>query len=124
MIEWFTIVQVIVALRRRPALHRRSAWRAASRPTSRSGAVALVELLLVVQLVVAIVAPLVGNQPTGSLARVLRLPRVGACHPAARRWLLGADRAHPLEHRRPRRRCSRGRRHGLPDAADLVRAGA
>ena len=31
------------------------------------GAVALVELLLIVQLVVAIVAPLVGNNPTGSL---------------------------------------------------------
>jgi hypothetical protein len=32
------------------------------------GAVALVELLLVGQLVVAIVAPLVGNSPSGSLA--------------------------------------------------------
>jgi hypothetical protein len=32
------------------------------------GAVALVELLLIVQLVMAIVAPLVGNPPTGSLA--------------------------------------------------------
>lgn len=32
------------------------------------GAVALVELLLIVQLVMAIVAPLVGNSPSGSLA--------------------------------------------------------
>lgn len=32
------------------------------------GAVAVVELLLIAQLVVAIIAPLVGNGPTGSLA--------------------------------------------------------
>ncbi|MGO4104558.1 hypothetical protein AB4Y63_11435 [Leifsonia sp. YAF41] len=66
MIEWFTYLQLTVAvlggvlclvlglLGRKPN-------------DLTLGAVALVELLLIVQLVVALIAPAVGNQPTGSL---------------------------------------------------------
>ena len=66
MILWFTYVEVAVAVAagllclilgligRRP-----SDWTV--------GALALVELLLIVQVVIAIVAPLAGNPPTGSL---------------------------------------------------------
>ncbi|MFK0401461.1 hypothetical protein ACIQTT_03965 [Microbacterium sp. NPDC090225] len=66
MILWFTLVQVVVAviaggfcvvagiIGRRP-----SDWSV--------GAVALVEALLVAQVITAIVAPLVGNPPTGDL---------------------------------------------------------
>jgi hypothetical protein len=66
MILWFTYVEVAVAvvaglvclilglIGRRP-----SDWTV--------GALALVELLLIVQVVIAIVAPLAGNPPTGSL---------------------------------------------------------
>jgi hypothetical protein len=66
VIEWFTIVQVAVAvvagllclvlglLKRRPS-------------DVSVGATAIVELLLIVQLAVAIVSPLVGNRPSGSL---------------------------------------------------------
>lgn len=67
MIEWFTTVQVVVAcaagvLCLLLGLARRL-------PDDLSmGAVALVEVLLVAQLVVAIIAPAAGNQPTGSLA--------------------------------------------------------
>lgn len=66
MIEWFTWVQfgigtaaalfcIILGIARRIP------------NDSTIGALALVELLLLVQLVVAIVAPFVGNPPTGSL---------------------------------------------------------
>ena len=66
MILWFTYVELAVAvvaglvclilglIGRRP-----SDWTV--------GALALVELLLIVQVVIAIVAPLAGNTPTGSL---------------------------------------------------------
>ena len=66
MILWFTYLEVAVAVAagllclvlgligRRP-----SDWTV--------GALALVELLLVVQVVIAIVSPLAGNPPTGSL---------------------------------------------------------
>jgi len=66
VIEWFTIVQVAVAvgagllclvlglLNRRPS-------------DVSVGATAIVELLLIVQLAVAIVSPLIGNNPSGSL---------------------------------------------------------
>ena len=66
MIEWFTIVQVAVAvvaglLCLILGLFKR-------RPSDVSvGATAIVELLLIVQLAVAIVSPLVGNRPSGSL---------------------------------------------------------
>ena len=66
MILWFTLIEVAVAviagllclvlglIGRRP-----SDWSV--------GALALVELLLLVQVVIAIVSPLAGNPPTGSL---------------------------------------------------------
>ena len=66
MIEWFTAVQVAVAcIAGVLCLILGLAGRVPSDLTM--GAVALVELLLVTQLVVTIVAPIVGNEPTGSL---------------------------------------------------------
>ena len=53
------------------------------------GSLALVELLLLVQIVVAIVAPFVGNPPTGSLLEFW-VYLVSAALAAARRGLLGA----------------------------------
>ena len=83
MIEWFTTVQVAVAvLAGVLCLVLGFAKRAPNDITL--GATALVELLLVVQLVVAIVAPAVGNPPSGDplefytyLVSALLLPIVG-----------------------------------------------
>lgn len=67
MIEWFTTVQVAVACA--VGVLCVVLGLAGRIPGDVSmGAVALVELLLVAQLVVAIVAPAAGNSPTGSLA--------------------------------------------------------
>ncbi|WP_434317015.1 hypothetical protein [Leifsonia sp. P73] len=67
MIEWFVALQVGVAVIAGVlCLVLGFAGRVPGDLTM--GAVALVELLLIVQLVMAIVAPLVGNPPTGSLA--------------------------------------------------------
>jgi hypothetical protein len=67
MIDWFTTVQVVVACA--AGMLCLVLGLAGRLPGDLSmGAVALVELLLVGQLVVAIVAPLVGNSPSGSLA--------------------------------------------------------
>lgn len=66
MILWFTIAQVVVAVA--AGLFCIIAGLAGRRPSDWTvGSLALVELLLVVQIVVAIVAPFVGNPPTGSL---------------------------------------------------------
>ncbi|MGZ0711238.1 hypothetical protein ACWPKO_23215 (plasmid) [Coraliomargarita sp. W4R53] len=66
MILWFTILQVAVAVA--AGGFSVIAGLAGRRPSDFSvGALALVELLLIVQVVVAIVAPLTGNPPTGSL---------------------------------------------------------
>ena len=66
MITWFTYVQVAVAVA--AGLLCLIAGLAGRRPSDFSvGALALVELLLIVQVVIAIVAPFVGNPPTGSL---------------------------------------------------------
>lgn len=66
MILWLTITQVAVAIL--AGLFCVSLGLAGRRPSDYSvGALALVELLLVVQVIVAIVAPLVGNPPTGDL---------------------------------------------------------
>ncbi|WP_066038549.1 hypothetical protein [Herbiconiux solani] len=66
MIEWFTIVQVAVAVA--AGLLCIVLGLAGRRPTDLTmGATALVELLLIAQLVIAIVSPAVGNQPSGSL---------------------------------------------------------
>ena len=65
MILWFTIAQVAVAVL--AGLLCIIAGLAGRRPSDLTvGALALVELLLIAQIVVAIVAPLVGNPPTGS----------------------------------------------------------
>ena len=66
MIEWFTWVQVAVAVVA-GVLCLVLGFAGRVRATSRSAPLALVELLLVVQLVVAIVAPAFGNEPTGSV---------------------------------------------------------
>lgn len=64
MILWFTIAQIVVAVA--AALFCVTAGLTGRRPGDVSvGSVALVELLLIVQVVVAIVAPFVGNAPTG-----------------------------------------------------------
>jgi hypothetical protein len=64
VIEWFTIVQVAVAVAAGAlCVVLGLAGRGPSDLTM--GATALVELLLVVQLVVAIAAPAFGNTPTG-----------------------------------------------------------
>ena len=84
MIEWFTTVQVIVACA--AGVLCIVLGLAKKLPGDLSmGAVALVELLLIAQLVVAIIAPAVGNEPSGSLAEfyiylisALILPLAGA----------------------------------------------
>ena len=66
MILWFTIAQVAVAVA--AGLFCLIVGLAGRRPSDWSvGALALVELLLVVQVVAAIVAPFAGNPPTGDL---------------------------------------------------------
>lgn len=66
MILWFTIVQIVVAVA--AGLFCLGVGLAGRRPSDFSvGALALVEVLLIVQVVVAIVAPLAGNPPTGDL---------------------------------------------------------
>jgi hypothetical protein len=88
VIEWFTWVQLAVAVAAGVlCLVLGLAGRVPSDLTI--GALALVELLLVVQLVVAILAPAVGNEPSGSvlefyvyLVSALLLP------PAAAFWAL------------------------------------
>jgi hypothetical protein len=66
MIEWFTTLQVIVACAAGVLCIVLGLAKRLPGDVS-MGAVALVELLLIGQLVVAIVAPLVGNGPSGSL---------------------------------------------------------
>ncbi|WP_372969535.1 hypothetical protein [Microbacterium sp.] len=66
MILWLTVVQIAVAVA--AGLFCVALGLAGRRPSDYSvGSLALVELLLVVQVVVAIVAPLTGNPPTGDL---------------------------------------------------------
>jgi hypothetical protein len=65
VILWFTLVQVGVAVA--AGLLCVIAGLAGRRPSDLTvGSLALLELLLIVQIVVAIVAPFVGNPPTGS----------------------------------------------------------
>lgn len=65
MILWFTIVQVAVAVL--AGLFCVIAGLAGRRPSDFTvGALAIVEVLLIIQVVVAIIAPFVGNAPTGS----------------------------------------------------------
>ncbi|MCU1408238.1 MAG: hypothetical protein JWM23_318 [Microbacteriaceae bacterium] len=65
MIEWFTWLQLAVAAFAGALCI--VLGLAGRKPTDLTmGATAVVELLLIAQLVVAIVAPLAGNEPTGS----------------------------------------------------------
>lgn len=66
MILWFTIAQVAIAVT--AGLLCLVLGLAGRRPSDWSvGSLALVELLLLVQIVVSIIAPFVGNPPTGDL---------------------------------------------------------
>ena len=66
MILWFTIAQVAIAVV--AGLLCMVLGLAGRRPSDLSvGALALIEVLLIVQVVVAIVAPFAGNPPSGSL---------------------------------------------------------
>jgi hypothetical protein len=66
VIDWYAIAEVAVAVAAGVLCIILGLFRVKPGDLS-MGAVALVEVLLVVQLVIAIVAPLVGNSPTGSL---------------------------------------------------------
>lgn len=66
MILWFTATQIVVALV--GGLFCLIAGLAGRRPSDYTvGALALVELLLIVQVIVSIIAPFAGNAPTGDL---------------------------------------------------------
>ncbi|ROQ06322.1 hypothetical protein EDF54_1276 [Rathayibacter sp. PhB93] len=66
MIDWFTTLQVGIAVA--AGLLCLVLGMIGRRPSDVTvGAIAIVELLLIVQLAVAIVSPLVGNRPSGSL---------------------------------------------------------
>ncbi|WP_223586615.1 hypothetical protein [Microbacterium sp. OVT16B] len=66
MILWLTIVQIVVSVG--AGVFCISAGLAGRRPSDFTvGALAAIEALLIVQVVVSIVAPLAGNPPTGDL---------------------------------------------------------
>ncbi|WP_243225010.1 hypothetical protein [Microbacterium sp. CIAB417] len=66
MILWFTILQIVVAVA--VGLFCVTAGLSGRRPSDYTvGSLALVELLLIVQVVIAIIAPFAGNPPTGDL---------------------------------------------------------
>ena len=66
MILWFTVLQLVVAVA--AGLLAVTLGLAGRRPSDLTvGALALIEVLLVIQVVIAIVAPLAGNPPTGSI---------------------------------------------------------
>jgi hypothetical protein len=66
MILWYTYLEVAVALA--AGLFSMIAGLAGRRPSDYTvGSLALLELLLIAQIVIAIIAPFVGNAPTGSL---------------------------------------------------------
>lgn len=66
MILWFTIVQIAVAIA--AGAFSVTAGLMGRRPSDFTvGALAVVEALLIVQVVVAIIAPFAGNPPTGDL---------------------------------------------------------
>lgn len=66
MILWFTTLQIVLAVA--AGLFCLIAGFAGRRPSDYTvGALALVELLLIAQVVIAIIAPFAGNPPTGDL---------------------------------------------------------
>ena len=88
MILWFTLAQVIVAAA--AGLVCTILGLAARRPSDLSvGSLALLELLLIAQIVAAIIAPIVGNPPTGSLLEFwVYLVSAALLPPAAVLWAL------------------------------------
>ncbi|MET0735084.1 MAG: hypothetical protein ABWY55_05490 [Microbacterium sp.] len=88
MILWFTLVQVIVAAV--AGVLCVVLGLAGRRPSDFSvGSLALLELLLMVQIVVAIIAPFVGNPPTGYLLEFwVYLVSAALLPPAAVFWAL------------------------------------
>lgn len=88
MILWFTIAQVAVAAA--AGLLCVVLGLAGRRPSDLSvGALALVELLVIAQIVVAIIAPFAGNPPTGSLLEFwVYLVSAALLAPAAVFWAL------------------------------------
>ncbi|GAA5033598.1 hypothetical protein ACFQRL_03170 [Microbacterium fluvii] len=88
MILWFTIAQLVVAVA--SGLMCMILGLAGRRPSDLSvGSLALVEVLLLAQVVVAIVAPLVGNAPTGSALEFwVYLVSAALLPPAAVFWAL------------------------------------
>ena len=88
MILWFTIAQIAVAVA--AGLLCMVLGLAGRRPSDLSvGGLALLELLLIVQIVIAGVAPFVGNPPTGSLLEFwVYLVSAALIPPAAVAWAL------------------------------------
>ena len=88
MIAWFTVVQIAVACA--VGLLCTVLGLAGRRPSDLSvGTQALVLLLLIVQVVIAIIAPLAGNPPTGDLLEFwVYLVSAVLIPPAAVAWAL------------------------------------
>jgi hypothetical protein len=88
MILWFTVAQVAVAVA--AGLLCIVLGLAGRRPSDLSvGGMALLELLLLVQIVVALIAPFAGNPPTGSLLEFwVYLVSAALIPPAAVAWAL------------------------------------
>lgn len=88
MILWFTIAQIAVAVA--AGLLCMVLGLAGRRPSDLSvGGLALLELLLIVQIVIAVIAPFVGNPPTGSLLEFwVYLISAALIPPAAVAWAL------------------------------------
>jgi hypothetical protein len=88
MILWFTLVQVAIAAV--AGLLCIVLGLAGRRPSDLTvGALALIEVLLVVQIVMAIIAPFAGNRPTGSLLEFwVYLVSAALLPPAAVFWAL------------------------------------
>ncbi|MEI3866214.1 hypothetical protein V6S02_03835 [Microbacterium sp. CCNWLW134] len=88
MILWFTLIQVAVAVA--AGLLGVILGLAGRRPSDLTvGAMALVEVLLIVQIVVAIIAPFAGNPPSGSLLEFwVYLVSAALLPPAGVAWAL------------------------------------
>lgn len=88
MIDWFTNVQVVVALA--AGLFCLALGLAGRKPSDYTlAATAVVELLLLAQVVIALVSPAVGNPPTGSLPEFwVYLVSAVLIPPAAAFWAL------------------------------------
>ncbi|MDZ8171271.1 hypothetical protein [Microbacterium xanthum] len=88
MIEWFTVVQVAVGVAAGTLCV--VLGLIGRRPSDLSvGALALVEVLLLAQIVIAVVAPFAGNPPSGSLLEFwVYLVSAALVPPAAVLWAL------------------------------------